>query len=448
MACGEECLATQLVPSKEENERTKTTVPANQVRLFFSYSPDKTSFYFKTLRNKLEYKTFFKSFDIARIDDSVFSLPQFSSELAQITDSIIPLDHGKHLLLQYQRPDLSHQKRYVLLDSLYQEETGLSYRFMKPLEDAGLPSWHRYRVGEGIPTDVITTPKALFICNTGDLSNFKRIPLTDQETRNKMSPKDNPHPHIKEDIRYPTQPQVGYNWFLYLAEKSGVLVGVNAKTYELAVIASEVESFNLYLDYLVVVSDSPDHLQIIHYPETDVGKNRIIVMNKILDTYSKNVTERLRTVKDRKVVMKAPFIIFTGESGSVSANVILLSVGLPRITSLYCGNNRKFKCDMNLDFQSLIHHESSSSSINKVEVLVVNLSVTLIIAIEAVFMHILFYLPMSHKFGNLKTNLMATSSKDSEIYGHLMLPGNRLLLYGYYVHRIYQIKMKVKDSVF
>lgn len=434
-----------------------------QFRVFFSYSRDKNEKYFKFLQSKLMVKQYFNSFRFFQLTNTIFSLPVYQKELSQITENVVPLQDGRYILVQYQRPDQNHHKRYVNVNSLLVDpDNPFNFNFSTHFPDIGLPNWQRSipPLSGELPVDVISNPKCLLVNNTGDFKDFKKVQLTDENLR-KQAGIIQPRHRSTEDQRYPSQQKLYGSCFFYVAEESRELYAMNTDNMTIVLIESKVECF----DY----SPSDWNLYIM-----EIGSQKMKT-KAMLSVSSKGVPrvnfcrEFSLWIADQKDKRKGKATTFRSVPPLINRKIkasrhVLALAGTCKATKqnlvLMCGINlislnsksvsKKILPDASkivFDYNLMITRNDRSTSITNIFIVELNNVVTLILAIEAVQVHLFYHHSLRKIFGLWRENIPISPHHDGECYGACLLPGNRILFYGYYVNSIFQIDMNVKRTI-
>lgn len=413
----------------------------NTFRLIFSHSPVKSSDYFMNLRHKYDYKKFFKTFHFQETSNTFYQKQEFAQNFGKATDSIVDLDDQNLLLVQYYRMDGIHAKRIAIIQDPFSEGP-LKFQFKTGIPDLGAFQW--YRIDRGIRTyvDVVTASKYLYASNTNDLKTFKKFDLNDRQTRMlQKQPSNTRQRFTDEDFRSPSQQIMTKDYFFFVSETSESLFCLTLDTFILVEVAKNVIAFDHYVDKVLYISSTgdPSWLAVVHMRKIteDYNLNRFRPCHcsvGLSKTLNKNLQlQDLYELESIKIKIRNWFTLITGYSEETGKNVF---VGSSKTFPLRCGNIR-------IDFSHFLQIPSNNNTtpIKFIEFLHEKGSSNLFLLVENRQMHFVFFLHGSSQFGLIATNKSLTSDKDGEAYGVLKMRNDRVLIYGYYLMRAFDITL-------
>lgn len=412
----------------------------NKFRLIFSHSPLKSAEHFLNLKRKNEYRKYFKSFVMRDLEDSLFDKPEFKKEMCRATDSIVEIDDGKIMLIQYYRPDGDHKKRLVIVDNPL-ERGPLSYHFVKNFSDIGAFQWYRIDTGVKQYVDVVTTARYLLISGSNDLKTFKKFELTDPATRRTQKQSNNPMARfLTEDFRCPYQQLLTKDYFFFLSETSDGLFGLSLDKHTLFQAAENVAAYDYYLQNLIIVStNGANYLQhvVIRDPVTADMNLSHFKQSPVRILLSKSANKEillheLHELEGPRVKLQNWFTLLTGLWPQYGANIFL-----------GCSTTRIEQCkQVQIEFSQFIKipQNNATTPVKLITFIKDIYDFSLVCLAESRQLHFLYYRLESRQFGLVAFNKPASSDRDADVAGVLRLKNDRLLVYGYCVGRSMEVK--------
>src|SRR3990167_7948934 len=336
------------------------------------------------------------------------------------------------------------------------KEEPIRYQGCK-FNDIGLPVFLKYQYHHELPKYCIVGPKSIMFFPKGGLWGEGEHPamykyeLTDKAIRHQKRNdiKETIYQEYKDvDFRYPTSPQLGNNWLLYLLEDSKMLVGVNYAVPETSLkvlVSSDVECFSLDGDHLIVLMTTTRRAGMTNRIYSGAIKAQADQVQNISFTSKISIgTAKIDFASDISLSNQ-----FTCVKHSADHNICImantdLDTEQNHIMVSRPGHNGASPVYKILEIQSL-QISTRTTPIKHIKLLVPDYRFSFAILAESSQLHVAYFIAGREIFGVLQFN-EAVGTEDADIYGIEMMSKEQFIIFGYDVLEVYKVCVKMNPD--